>query len=88
MKFVVTWRKNEDSLTLLAIHCVSYVSYFLGICSCLVEEETHSYIRHKCNKVHKEVAIMKMLIIYTVICWIMGINKDTAEYQSNLMGKH
>jgi hypothetical protein len=66
---------NVDSLTLLAIHCVNYVSYFLGICSCIVEEETHSYIRDKCNKIHKEVAIIKMLIIYTVIRWIMGVNR-------------
>jgi len=55
-----------DSLTLLAIHCVSYVSYFLGIYSCLVEKETHSYIIDKCNKIHKETAIMKMIIIYKV----------------------
>jgi hypothetical protein len=40
-----------------------------------VEEETHSYIIDKCNKIHKEVAITKMLIIYTGMCWIMGVNR-------------
>jgi len=63
---------NVDSLTLLAIHSVSYVSYFLGICSCLVEEETHSYMRDKCNKIHKEAAIMKMLIIYSITVGLWG----------------
>jgi hypothetical protein len=66
---------NVDSLPLLAIHCMSYVPYFPGICSCLVEEETHSYIIDMFNKIHKEVAIMKMLIIYTVFYWIIGVNR-------------
>jgi hypothetical protein len=73
-----------DSLTLLAIHCVSYVSYFLGICSCFVKKETHSYITDKCTKIHQEIAIMKMLIIYTANLFHYG-DKQTIQQNASLL---
>jgi hypothetical protein len=63
---------NVHSPTSLACQRVNYFSYFLVICNCLVEEETHSYMVNKCNRISKIVAAMKMLIIYTVYLWDYG----------------
>ena len=42
------------------------------MCGCLVKEETHSHIIDKGNIINKDVAIMKMLIIYRVNLWHYG----------------
>jgi hypothetical protein len=49
-----------------------------------VEKETHSYIIDKCNKIHEETAIMKMIIIYKVNLFHYG-GKQTIQQNVSLL---